>query len=311
MKVLVLGSGGGGGFPQWNCNCALCAGQRSGRLRARARTQSSIAVSSDGRDWVLFNASPDIAQQIRLRPALQPREGPRHTPIAAVVLTDAHIDHVSGLLNLREGPPIDLHATPGVFEQLSAGLPILPVLQHYCGVRWHLVPVAGEARAARFAVGGFEALQFEAVAIPGKSPPYAAPRGESAVGEHIALRVKDHASGGRLFFAPGLARVGEPEIEVMRDADCLIVDGSFWSDDELIATGLGRKRASDMGHLPQTGGPAGTPGMIDVLCALPASRKLLIHINNSNPILDEESAQHAELKRRGIEVAYDGMELSL
>lgn len=311
MRVLVLGSGGGGGFPQWNCNCALCAGQRSGRLKAGARTQSSIAISSDGRNWVLVNVSPDIAQQIRSRPELQPRAGPRHTPIAAVVLTDAHIDHVSGLLNLRDGPPIDLYATPGTFEQLTGGLPILPVLQHYCGVQWHLVPVAGETQAARFAVEGFADLRFEAVAIPGKSPPYARPRGDSAVGEHIALRVQDVASGGRLFFAPGLARVGDGELEVMRDADCLLVDGSYWSDDEMIAAGLGRKRASELGHLPQAAGPAGTPGMIEVLSELPAARKLLIHINNSNPILDEQSEQHAELRRRGIEVAYDGMELVL
>jgi pyrroloquinoline quinone biosynthesis protein B len=311
MKVLVLGSGAGGGFPQWNCNCALCAGQRSGRLRARARTQSSIAVSSDGRDWVLFNASPDIAQQIRERPALQPRHGVRDTPIAAVVLTDAQIDHVNGLLNLREGAPIDLYATPGVFEQLTAGLPILPVLEHYCGVHWHLLPVAGESRAARFAIDGFPRLQFEAVAVPGKAPPYTTPRSDATAGEPIALRVLDTDSGGRLFFAPSLARVGVDELEAMRDADCLLVDGSFWSDDEMIAAGLGRRRASDMGHLPQCGGPAGTPGMIDVLAGLGASRKLLIHVNNTNPILDEQSAERAELTRRGIEVAYDGMEIVL
>jgi pyrroloquinoline quinone biosynthesis protein B len=310
MKVLVLGSGAGGGFPQWNCNCALCAGQRSGRLAARARTQSSVALSADGRRWVLLNASPDIAQQIRERPALQPRRGRRHTPIAAVVLTDAQIDHVNGLLNLREGPPIELYATPGVFEQLTAGLPILPVLQHYCGVHWHLVPVAGESRAARFAIDGFPSLQFEAVAIAGKAPPYAL-RSGTAAGEHIGLRVHDLDSGGRLFFAPGLAQVGADELEAMLDADCLLVDGSFWRDDEMIAAGFGRRRASDMGHLPQCGGPAGTPGMIDVLSALPASRKLLTHINNTNPILDERSPERAQLTAAGVEVAYDGMELSV
>jgi pyrroloquinoline quinone biosynthesis protein B len=312
MKVLVLGSGAGGGFPQWNCNCALCAGQRSGRVKAQVRTQGSVAVSSDGRDWVLLNASPDIAHQIRQRPELQPRHGPRDTPIAAIVLMDAQIDHVSGLLSLREGPPLDLYATPGVFEHLTVTLPILPVLQHYCGVHWHLVPVAGEQRAARFEIGGFATLRFEAVAIPGRPPPYAASsRSDSAVGDHIALRVLDLESGRRLFYAPGLPRVGADELELMHDADCLLVDGSHWSDDEMIAAGLGPRRASEMGHLPQSGGPVGTPGMIEVLSDLPAARKLLIHINNSNPILDESSAERAELTRHGIEVAFDGMEIEL
>ena len=311
MKLLVLGSAASGGFPQWNCNCALCAGQRSGRLRAQPRTQSSVAISADGRRWVLLNAAPDIAQQIRQQPALQPRHAPRDTPIAAVVLTDAQLDHVSGLLNLREGPPLELYATPGVFEHLTAGLPILPVLQHYCGVHWHLVPVAGETQRARFAIEGFETLQFEAAALPGRPPPYATTRSDTAVGEHVALRVLDTATGGRLFFAPGLARVGPDELELMRDADCLLVDGSHWSDDEMIAAGLGRRRASDMGHLPQAAGPAGTPGMVEVLAGLDAARKLLIHVNNTNPILDEASPERAELARHGIEVAHDGMEIEL
>jgi pyrroloquinoline quinone biosynthesis protein B len=311
VKVLVLGSAASRGVPQGNSNSALCAGQRSGRLRAQARTQSSVAISADGRRWVLLNAAPDIAQQIRQQPALQPRLAPRDTPIAAVVLTDAQLDHVSGLLNLREGPPLELYATPGVFEHLTAGLPILPVLQHYCGVHWHLVPVAGETQRARFAIEGFETLQFEAAALPGRPPPYATTRSDTAVGEHVALRVLDTATGGRLFFAPGLARVGPDELELMRDADCLLVDGSHWSDDEMIAAGLGRRRASDMGHLPQAAGPAGTPGMVEVLSGLDAARKLLIHVNNTNPVLDEASPERAALARHGIEVAHDGMEIEL
>jgi len=312
MKVLVLGSGAGGGFPQWNCNCHLCAGQRSGRVKAEVRTHSSVAVSGDGRSWVLLNASPDIAHQIRLHAPLQPRHAPRDTPIAAVVLMDAQIDHVSGLLSLREGPPLDLYATPGVFEHLTVTLPILPVLQHYCGVHWHLVPVAGEQRSARFEIEGFAGLRFEAVAIPGRPPPYAASsRSDSAVGDHIALRVLDLHSGRRLFYAPRLPRVGADELDSMHDADCLLVDGSHWSEDEMIEAGLGARRASEMGHLPQSAGPAGTPGMIEVLSAFGAARKLLIHVNNSNPILDESSPERAELTRLGIEVAYDGMEIVL
>jgi pyrroloquinoline quinone biosynthesis protein B len=171
MKILVLGSGAGGGFPQWNCNCTLCCGQRLGQLSAHARTQSSIAVSADGQSWVLLNASPDIGQQMRKHPQLHPRHGLRDTPIKGVVLMDAQIDHVTGLLGLREGPCIDLYATPCVFEELTTGLPLLNVLEHYCGTRWHIVPVAGNRLSADFAVEGFASLRFTALAIPARRRP--------------------------------------------------------------------------------------------------------------------------------------------
>lgn len=315
MKVLVLGSGAGGGFPQWNCNCAQCGGLRRGSIEARVRTQSSIAVSADGRDWVLLNASPDITQQIRSNPALQPcsAEGSplRATPIRAVVLMDAQIDHVTGLLSLREGPPLQLYATPCVFEDLTTGLPLLPVLQHYCGVQWHLLPVAGQQREASFRIDAFPTLRFTAVAIPGKAPPYSPHRHDPAVGDNIALHVEDLATGQRLFYAPGLAEVGDTELAWMHRADCLMVDGTFWTEDEMITAGLGTKRAAEMGHLPQAEGPRGGAGMIAALSRTDARRKVLIHINNSNPILDEGSAQHRELARHGIEVAHDGMEIEL
>jgi pyrroloquinoline quinone biosynthesis protein B len=310
MKILVLGSGAGGGFPQWNCNCRLCAGQRQGELHAQARTQSSIAVSADGESWVLLNASPDIGQQIRTQPQLHPRQGLRDTPIKAVVLMDAQIDHVTGLLGLREGPCIDLYATPCVFEDLTTGLPLLNVLQHYCGTRWHMLPVAGRQTRADFEIDGFASLRFTALAIPGKAPPYSPHRREQAVGDNIALLIEDLADGGRLFYSPGLAEVGEQELQWMCDADCLMVDGTFWEEDEMQGAGLSAKTATEMGHLPQTGSAA-RAGMVDVMNAMPARRKVLIHINNSNPILDEASAQRRMLRSHGIEVAYDGMEITL
>lgn len=310
MKILVLGSGAGGGFPQWNCNCRLCSGQRQGGLRAQARTQSSIAVSPDGQSWVLLNASPDIGQQIRERPQLHPRQGLRETPIKAVVLIDAQIDHVTGLLGLREGPCIDLYATPCVFEDLTTGLPLLNVLQHYCGTRWHLLPVAGSRTSAEFEIEGFATLRFTAVAIPGVAPPYSPHRREQVVGDNIALRIEDLASGQRLFYAPGLAEVGPSELRWMHDADCLLVDGTFWNEDEMRNAGLSTKTAAEMGHLPQDGSAA-RAGMLDVLRAAPARRKVLIHINNSNPILDHDSPERRRLDAEGIEVAYDGMEITL
>ncbi|HMC16650.1 MAG TPA: pyrroloquinoline quinone biosynthesis protein PqqB [Albitalea sp.] len=310
MKILILGSGAGGGFPQWNCNCRLCAGQRRGELRSHARTQSSIAVSSDGVSWVLLNASPDIGPQIRRHPQLHPRHGLRDTPIKAVVLMDAQIDHVTGLLGLREGPCIDLYATPCVFEDLTTGLPLLNVLEHYCGTRWHMLPVAGEQTRADFEIEGFESLRFSALAIPGKAPPYSPHRREQVVGDNIALLIEDLADGRRLFYSPGLAEVREQELAWMADADCLLVDGTFWEEDEMRWAGLSTKSAADMGHLPQWG-DSQRPGMVDVMNTLRAERKVLIHINNSNPILDEASAQRGLLERHGIEVAYDGMEITL
>lgn len=315
MKVLVLGSGAGGGFPQWNCNCPQCAGVRLGTVSAHVRTQSSIAISIDGHDWVLLNASPDIAQQIRSNPALQPSSAAgcplRHTPIRAVVLMDAQIDHVTGLLSLREGPPLQLYATPCVVEDLTTGLPVLPVLQHYCGVQQHLLPVTGEQHEAFFHIDGFPSLRFTAVAIPGKAPPYSPHRHEPAVGDNIAVHVEDLNTGQRLFYAPGLAEVGDAELAWMRRADCLMVDGTFWTEDEMRNLGLGSKLAAEMGHLPQAASASGREGMIAALNRTDVRRKVLIHINNSNPILDERSVQRQELTRHGIEVAYDGMEIEL
>lgn len=310
MKVLVLGAGAGGGCPQWNCNCAMCAATREGSRLIRPRTQSSIAVSPDGQRWVLLNASPDIGTQLRSQPALHPKQGLRDSPIKAVVLMDAQIDHATGLLSLREGPPLELYVTPCVFEDLTTGLPILTVLEHYCGVRWHMLPVAGEQKLAEFAIDGFETLRFRAIAIPGKAPPYSPHRHDPKVGDNIALEITDRATGRRLFYAPGLADVGPAELEWMQDAACVLVDGTFWTEDEMVRAGLGTKRASDMGHLPQTGG-AGRGGMMDALDRTRAQRKLLIHINNSNPILDEHGPERAELSARGIEVAHDGMELDV
>jgi pyrroloquinoline quinone biosynthesis protein B len=310
MKILVLGSGAGGGFPQWNCNCTLCAGHRQGRLSSRARTQSSIAVSADGDQWVLLNASPDIGTQLRNHTQMHPRHGLRDTPIGAVVLMDAQIDHVTGLLGLREGPCIDLYATPCVFEDLTTGLPLLNVLDYYCGTRWHMVPVAGDQHNSPFEIPGFEALRFTAVAIPGKAPPYSPHRREQVVGDNIALQIEDLRTGQRLFYSPGLAEVGENELHWMRQADCLLVDGTFWLEDEMQRAGLSSKCAAEMGHLPQQAS-AQRPGMADVLQALPAQRKVLIHINNSNPILNEGGAERALLQSQGIEVAHDGMEITL
>jgi len=304
MRIRVLGSAAGGGFPQWNCNCRNCDGVRKGTVRATARTQSSIAVSPGGNDWILFNASPDLLAQYQGFPELQPGRSIRDTGIRSVVLMDAQIDHTTGLLMLREGKPLELYCTDMAREDLSTGNPLFKILGHYCGVNWHQVPTA---RGNKFSVIGAEGLSFTAVPLKSNAPPYSPHRDKPVEGDNIGMRIVDPTSGKVLFYAPGLGEI-EPHLKpFLEEADVLMVDGTFWTDDEMIGMGLSKKRARDIGHLAQSG--AG--GMMEVLKPLKASRKILIHINNTNPILDEDSDQRRLLADAGIEVAYDGMDIKL
>ncbi len=300
----MLGAAAGGGFPQWNCNCPNCDGLRKGTIRAQARTQSSIAVSGDDENWVLFNASPDILQQIRSFPELQPARALRDTAIAAIVLIDAQIDHTTGLFMLREHRmPWPVWCTAGVREDLSVGNPLFRVLEHYCSLAWNEVPLTGG-----FRISSAPGLSFEAIPLTSNAPPYSPHRDRPQPGDNIGVSLVDARSGKRVFYAPGLGEM-EPQVwAAMRQADCVLVDGTLWTDDEMIRLGASKKSSRAMGHLPQSG--AG--GMLEWLDKLPkGTRKVLIHINNTNPILDENSAQRAELTARGIEVAFDGMELVL
>jgi pyrroloquinoline quinone biosynthesis protein B len=306
MRITVLGSAAGGGFPQWNCNCHNCAGVRAGKVRAKPRTQSSIFVRPDrSQDGVLFNTSPDILEQIRSNPALQPGRALRDTAIAGVVLIDGQIDHATGLFMLRErSTPLPLWCTDPVEEDLTQGNPVLRVLTHYCGVKRHRIGLEGAA----FNVPGVADLLFSAMPLSSKAAPYSPHREASVEGDNIGMTITDSRTGKRVFYAPGLGQITPPVFEAMSKADCVMVDGTFWTNDEMIKLGLSSKTAQDIGHLAQSG--AG--GMIEWLGKLPAStRKLLIHINNTNPILDEDSAERATLTRAGIEVSEDGMTIQL
>ncbi|MEP7367908.1 MAG: pyrroloquinoline quinone biosynthesis protein PqqB [Acidobacteriota bacterium] len=304
MRIRVLGSAAGGGFPQWNCNCRNCDGVRKGTVRAKARTQSSIAVSAGSDDWILFNASPDLLAQYQGFRELQPGRSIRDTAIRSVVLMDAQIDHTTGLLMLREGKPLELYCTDMAREDLSTGNPLFKILGHYCGVNWHQVPTTP---GNKFPVIGAEQLSFTAVPLKSNAPPYSPHRDKPVEGDNIGMRIVDPASGKVLFYAPGLGEI-EPHLRpFLEEADVLMVDGTFWTDDEMISMGLSKKRARDIGHLAQSG--AG--GMMEVLKPLKAGRKILIHINNTNPILDEDSDQRRQLADAGIEVAYDGMDIKL
>jgi pyrroloquinoline quinone biosynthesis protein B len=253
---------------------------------------------------VLFNASPDVLAQIKSFPALQPARAIRDSGIRAIVLVDGQVDHTTGLLMLREGKPLEIWCTEVVREDLTTGNPLFNILGHYCGVNWHRLPtVPGN----RFSIDGIEHLSFTAVPLKSKAPPYSPHRDNPHEGDNIGMRITDERTGKNLFYAPGLGEI-EPHLEpLLAHADAVLVDGTFWTDDEMIRLGISQKRARDIGHLPQSG----EGGMISVLKPLKAARKILIHINNTNPILDEDSAERAELSRAGIEVAYDGLNITL
>jgi len=305
VKVKVLGSAAGGGFPQWNCNCPMCAGVRSGAINAHARTQSSIAVSSDDVDWVLFNTSPDILTQIQLSGVLQPGRRLRDTGIRSIVLMDAQIDHTTGLLMLREHKqPLSIWCTSAVKEDLSEGNPLFKVLGYYCSIDWHEL----SADPADYSIPGASTVIFRPLPLISNAPPYSPHRDKPVAGDTVGMQMIDTETGKTLFYAPGLGEM-EPHVwDAMQNADVVLVDGTMWTDDEMIERGASEKTARSMGHLPQSG----PGGMLEWLDKLPATtRKILIHINNTNPILDENSEQRATLTRHGVEVAQDGLEIEL
>lgn len=302
MRITVLGSAAGGGFPQWNCNCANCAGIRAGTLNGKARTQSSIFVRpDDGTDGVLFNTSPDILEQIRSSAVMQPNRSLRDTAIAGVVLMDGQIDHATGLFMLRErSSKLPLWCTDPVAEDLTQGNPVLRVLTHFCGVDRHPITLDG----ASFEIPGVPGLSFRALPLSSKAAPYSPHRDNPVPGDNIGMVISDQRSGKTAFYAPGLGEITPPVWNEMVNADAVMVDGTFWTDDEMITLGISRKRAREIGHLPQSG----EGGMMEWMAKLPtATRRMLIHINNTNPILDESSAERAALARAGIEVCEDGM----
>ena len=300
----MLGSAAGGGFPQWNCNCPNCKGYRTGSLRVRARTQSSIAVA--GADtWVLVNASPDILAQLQANPDLQPGRAIRDSAIAAIILVDGQVDHTTGLYMLRESVrPWPIWCTDSTFADLTRGNPVFGVLGHFCGVDRRRI----DLKDAGFTVDALPGVRWRALPVASKPAPYSPNREAPIAGDNLALVIEEESSGMTAVYAPGLGAIDEEVWRAMQSAACVLVDGTFWTDDEMIRLGVSTKRARDIGHLPQSG--AG--GMLEWLDRLPPdTRRILIHINNTNPILDEDSAQAAELARRGIEVAQDGMEIIL
>ncbi|MDX1489891.1 MAG: pyrroloquinoline quinone biosynthesis protein PqqB [Pseudohongiellaceae bacterium] len=305
MRIRVLGSAAGGGFPQWNCNCPNCDGVRKGTINAKRRTQSSIAVSGDNVNWLLFNASPDILTQFQSFPELQPGRSIRDTAVKSIVLMDAQIDHTTGLFMLREGnTPLNIYCTDMVYEDLTQGNPIFKILDHFCGVNWHKVSTAKDNS---FEASGVPGLRITAVSLSSKAPPYSPHRNDPHDGDNLGIQIEDTNTGQKVFYAPGLAAIEPQIVPYMEAADCLLVDGTCWTNDEMVTLGINNKKALDMGHMPQSG----EGGMIETLKPLKASRKILIHINNTNPILREDSSERKILESEGIEVAFDGMDFTV
>jgi pyrroloquinoline quinone biosynthesis protein B len=284
VRVRVLGSAAGGGLPQWNCHCETCDAARAG-VRARPRTQSSLAIRGDNAPWFLVNASPDARQQLE---TITPRrvDGVRAPPIAGVLLTDAEIDHTAGLLLLRESTtPVRVFGDAGIERALTET--VLRMLERFCGVDWQELgperprPLEGSS------------LIVELVQLGG--------------GQSTGFVFRDRVTGGVVTYVPGLARLDDRVLTRFATSDLVLVDGTFWHDDELARLGISARSARDMGHVPLSG-PGGT---LQALARLERPRKVLVHINNTNPILLEDSPERKAVLRAGVEVAYDGLEVEL
>jgi len=300
--VRVLGAAAGGGFPQWNCNCTNCRRLRLGTLHGQARTQAQVAVSADNHVWHLLNASPDLRQQIEAAPCLHPREGVRDSPIASVILTCAEVDQVLGLLLLREMQPFTAYATDSVRDILLSDNSIFQVLHRVPEqVCWRgLVPGNGCEIAA--------GLRVEPISLNGAYPGFVSAgrvarlRPDEAV-LALALTCGSHS----MMYLPGVGAIGDALLERMEQSDLVLLDGTFWSDDELIRVRQGARTARQMGHLPISG----PDGSLQRLATLRRPRKVYIHINNTNPTLDEDSPEYRAVREAGWEVACDGMTMEL
>lgn len=304
MHIRLLGTGAGGGFPQWNCNCHNCSRLRKGEIRSSARTQSSITISGNGEDWVLFNASPDIRAQIESFPPLQPARRVRDTGICSIILCDAQIDHTTGLIIMREhDKPWDVYCTASVYEDMTTGYPIFNILSHFRGINWHEI----KTDQSSFTIPRADNLVFTAVPLKSEAPPFSPHRHNTVPGDNVGFRVEDTSTGKNLFYAPGLGEIEDHVLQYMADADCILVDGTVWTNTEMANEGISDKLASEMGHLDQSS----EHGIMNTLKPLEKPRKILIHINNTNPILDEDSTERKELEMAGIEVSYDGMDIHL
>jgi pyrroloquinoline quinone biosynthesis protein B len=310
MRVKVLGSAAGGGFPQWNCGCSNCSRLRRGLLKSRPRTQAQVAISPSRSVWFLLNASPDLRQQLLQDPEFAPLEGTRSTPIAAIILTSADTDSVLGLLHLREFQPLHIYSTASVRRALTEENSLFRTLERSVPpVHWETLTLDRPVTLFQQQETGAKTnLCCRAVLLGGEFPDYVSdglrkslPREEAVIGLEFVQ------GENRFFFAPTLPGKGGDWKRLAAESQLALLDGTFWTDDELIDVRGGGKTAREIGHLPLSG----PNGLLEQLQNVRNARRVLIHLNNTNPALDEESAASRALRDAGWEVAYDGMEFEL
>jgi pyrroloquinoline quinone biosynthesis protein B len=297
VKVRVLGSAAGGGLPQWNCGCANCTRARAGDPDVPPRSQPSLAVSADGARWSLANASPDVRDQLARAGGLHPRAGTRDVPLDTVVVTNADLDHVLGLLVLREALPHRIVTTAWIRDAL---------LDHNAAFRLLAPAFLAVKLDEPFALDRGEALEARLFPVAGKVPTWLGELAANAPEATLGLRVTDRRSGRRLLYAPGVRALDSGTWAELAAADLRFVDGTFWSEDELRRLRPGAPGATQMGHLPI----GGRDGSLARLATLPG-RTLYTHLNNTNPVLDAGSPEAREVRERGVEIARDGLELEL
>jgi pyrroloquinoline quinone biosynthesis protein B len=310
MIIKILGSSAGGGFPQWNCNGLHSGNVRAGKSGYRPRLQSSLAVSADGVNWVLLNASPDLRQQINDTPELHPSKngGLRNSPIKAVVVTNADVDHITGLINLREGQPFSIYGSDRVLTTLNAN----SIFNVCAPDKVPRISLPMDKPLALTGAGTDLGLTVEAFAVPGKIALFLEKGGEkgnygSRDGDTIGLQVTATASGKSFFYIPGCAEVDPPLAARIKGASLIFLDGTLFTDNEMVAQGLSQKTGQRMGHISISG----PEGSIEALKPLNIGRRIYVHINNSNPVLDENSEARKVAENAGWEVGYDGMEVRL
>src|SRR5215472_8888168 len=307
LEAVVLGSAAGGGFPQWNSNAPACRRARFGEAGAKARSQASLAISGNGRDWFVLNAPPDLRLQIEASPALHPCEGLRSSPISGVVVTGGDVDAVAGLLHLRERHRFNLYAPSRVLAVIAAN-PIFGVLAPDCVER---VELPLDQRVELRGISGASGLAAVTFAVPAKVPLYLETAGEDPVigeeGDAVGLEIIDTETKRSLFFIPGCAAMTEGLRRRLAGAELVFFDGTLWRDDEMIRLGVGAKTGRRMGHMSMSG----EDGTIAAFRDLGVKRRIFMHINNSNPVLLEDSPERRLAEEAGWEIAHDGMEVRL
>ncbi|MCH7688894.1 MAG: pyrroloquinoline quinone biosynthesis protein PqqB [Planctomycetes bacterium] len=317
MRIRILGSAAGGGLPQWNCRCPNCEAVRAGSPDITARTQSSVAISADGRNWFLLNVSADVRQQLMAFPKMWPTESAtslaadetatiRGTTIAGCILTDAEIDHASGLLQLREGCAFNIFSTPIVARWLSEYLPIYKILADFAE-RPQMEIALDEVLALPLPNGEPSGLRVRAFEVGRDVPRFVPEDADDAVGSVIGLQIEDTVTGGKLVYAPGVSSICDALRDATEQADGILIDGTFWTDDEPVRMGITNRTACQMGHVPVSG----STGTLQWLSQLSLRHRVYVHINNTNPMLNEAGPEWQHVNQVGVHVGADGDEFKV